>query len=185
MISLNEEKANKFFTRLSLQPQRKFSPAFRNEIANLVLDQNLSPSFLEATCLEDSIGPYVETIRNLQISDTASPSLRLVYRMRGRPVKKSKTDIVLSKEKTLDDSPQDDTIVGIEEEAIEDVIIEAPTSVGASTSTPKSELDVGIPIDGESEVTAKPDGSKKRKRRISSSSSGSDESSEGSASGRS
>lgn len=168
-LSLNEDRASNFFTRLKLNPKRKFSESFKKEIMALVQDQNLNDSFLEATCLEDSIKPYSETIQSLQVSDTASPTLKLVYRMRGNPVKKLKVEKGKSIEQTSSDAMQA-VSKGLDAKSSEALVIESPTTVKQTIATPDLQHNGNISLGDAALTNAETGKSKKRKRKNSSAS---------------
>ncbi|KAH8111850.1 exonuclease V a 5' deoxyribonuclease-domain-containing protein [Phellopilus nigrolimitatus] len=91
-ITLNPEVFGKFCTRLNLDPKREFSEAFQAEMTHVILENQLSRHFLDATCLGELGFPYKETLREMDIAREISTTLSLVYRWRGSPTQARKTN---------------------------------------------------------------------------------------------
>lgn len=171
VMTLDMTKAKDFFDRMGLDPQASFSETFRTEMVTIAIDSELSLSFLDATCLQDTVQPFAETISNLRIRDEADTDLRLVYRRRGRPMKRRKT-VAKDNMKSITASLDDDASNNEEDVRVDESRKEV------SNKTPDYTIKKG-----DDTGDANSPGSKKRKRSESSLASSSGSESEGSASG--
>lgn len=84
-----------FCAQIGRDPKRAFSDAFKTEVSQLVVQNGLSLHFLDVNCLEDMDFPFVESVKEMGLDseDCISSQLTLVYRLRGRTVKRSKMSI--------------------------------------------------------------------------------------------
>ena len=125
-----------FCARIGLNVDEEFSNGFLEEMATLVVQNELSFHFLDAKCLSDMGPPFYDTLANLGLNRQAmvSSSLTVQYRLRDRKISRKRRRSPESDAETPT-TPAVEIIGPIKDEALEPGSPEAAstvTVVGAS-----------------------------------------------------